>query len=218
LIQAIEAGYGIPATGSLIPGLNDPWYNPNIKGYPPRGDIAKAKQLLAEAGYPNGFDLEIEVAGVFANGLAIATVLQQQLAAANIRVKIKNVDFSIFVEDLFRKRQFELAIHDQAGLSPYHLWRTILHSKGRNLSNINDSELDKLIDQLGQTTDPTKIKEIVDKITQLEIERSYQIYLYYVPRIQGWSEKLKGYTVTDPRYWGSIIASKPLGLNAYLEP
>jgi peptide/nickel transport system substrate-binding protein len=218
LIQAIEAGYGIPATGSLIPGLNDPWYNPNIKGYPPRGDIAKARQLLAEAGYPNGFDLEIEVAGVFANGLAIATVLQQQLAAANIRVKIKNVDFSIFVEDLFRKRQFELAIHDQAGLSPYHLWRTILHSKGRNLSNINDSELDKLIDQLGQTTDPTKIKEIVDKITQLEIERSYQIYLYYVPRIQGWSEKLKGYTVTDPRYWGSIIASKPLGLNAYLEP
>jgi peptide/nickel transport system substrate-binding protein len=218
LIQAIELGYGIPATGSLIPGLNDPWYNPNIKGYPPTGDVAKAKQLLAEAGYPNGIDVEIEVAGVFANGLDIATILQQQLAAANIRVKIKNVDFSIFIEDLFRKRSFDLDVHDQAGASPYNLWNTILYSKGRNLSNINDTELDTLIEQLGKTSDFLKQKEMVDKITQIEIEKAYQIYLYYVPRIQGWSERLKGYTVTDPHYWGSIITSKPLARNAWLEP
>ncbi|MEM3404695.1 MAG: ABC transporter substrate-binding protein [Nitrososphaerales archaeon] len=218
LIQAIEQGFATPATGSLIPGLNDPWYNPNIKGYPPKGDVAKAKQLLAEAGYPNGIDIEIEVAGVFANGLDIATILQQQLAAANIRVKIKNVDFSVFIEDLFRKRSFELAVHDQAGASPYNLWYTILHSKGRNLSNINDTELDTLIEQIGKTTDFQHKKELVDKVTQLEIEKAYQVYLYYVPRIQGWSEKLKGYTVTDPHYWGSILASKPLSRNAWLEP
>ncbi|MEM1950263.1 MAG: ABC transporter substrate-binding protein [Candidatus Caldarchaeum sp.] len=217
LIQAVEAGFAIPATGSLIPGLHDPWYNPNIKGYPPRGDIQKARQLLAEAGYTNGIDIEIEAAGVFANGLQIATILQQQLAEAGIRVRIKNVDFSIFVEDLFRKRQYELGIHDQAGFSPYHIWRTILHSKGRNLSNINDSEIDILIDELGITTDPARVREIVNKITELEIERSYQIYLYYVPRIQGWTQALKGYAVTSPQYWGSIICSKPLGINAWLE-
>ncbi|MEM2922364.1 MAG: ABC transporter substrate-binding protein, partial [Candidatus Bathyarchaeia archaeon] len=185
--------------------------------YPPRGDIQKARQLLAEAGYTNGIDIEIEAAGVFANGLQIATILQQQLAEAGIRVRIKNVDFSIFVEDLFRKRQYELGIHDQAGFSPYHIWRTILHSKGRNLSNINDSEIDILIDELGITTDPARVREIVNKITELEIERSYQIYLYYVPRIQGWTQALKGYAVTSPQYWGSIICSKPLGINAWLE-
>jgi peptide/nickel transport system substrate-binding protein len=218
LIKAVELGYGIPAVGTLIPGLNDPWYNPDIKGYPPRGDISKAKQLLAEAGYPNGIDVEIEVAGVFANGLNIATILQQQLAEANIRVKIKNVDFSIFVEDLFSKRKFDMAIHDEANPSPYALWYTFLHSKGWNLCNVNDTEIDMLIERLGKTTEFQKRKEIVNQLTQIEIERAYQVYLYYVPRIQGWSDKLKGYTVTDPHYWGSIIVNKALSKNAWLEP
>ncbi|MEM3510003.1 MAG: ABC transporter substrate-binding protein [Nitrososphaerales archaeon] len=218
LIQAVELGYGIPAIGTLIPGLNDPWYNPNIKGYPPTGDVAKAKQLLAEAGYPNGIDMEIEVAGVFANGLNIATILQQQLAQANIRVKIKNVDFSIFVEDLFSKRNYDTAIHDEANPSPYALWQTFLHPKGWNLCNINDTEINTLIEQLGKTTDFQKRKEIADKLTQLEIEKAYQVYLYYVPRLQGWSEKLKGYTVTEPQYWGSIIVNKALSRNPWLEP
>ena len=218
IVDAVEMGFAVPATGSLTPELNAPYYNPKIAGYPPQGDIAKAKQLLKEAGYTDGIDLEIEVAGVFANGLSIATIMKQQLAEANIRLNIKNVDFSIWVEDIFRKKTFQMGLHDQAGSTPYGLFQTILYSKGRNLSNINDPTLDSLVEQLGTTTDLAKQKELTDQVTQMEIEKSYQIYLYYVTRIQGWSDKVMNYSVPDPRYWGFVITNKALEVNAWLKP
>lgn len=54
-------------------------------------DIAKAKSLLAAAGYPNGIDIELHVATIEAVWPAIAEAFQQQVAPAGIRVKITQV-------------------------------------------------------------------------------------------------------------------------------
>ncbi len=54
-------------------------------------DIAKAKALLASAGYPNGIDIELNVATIEAVWPAIAEAFQQQVAPAGIRVKITQV-------------------------------------------------------------------------------------------------------------------------------
>jgi peptide/nickel transport system substrate-binding protein len=54
-------------------------------------DIAKAKSLLAAAGYPNGIDIDLNVATIEAVWPAIAEAFQQQVAPAGIRVKITQV-------------------------------------------------------------------------------------------------------------------------------
>jgi peptide/nickel transport system substrate-binding protein len=219
LIQSVQDGYGTAATGSLIPVLNAPYYNASIPGYPPNGNITEAKALLKQAGY-SGLSLSIEVSGTFANGLSIATILQQELAAANITLTINNQAFSVFINDLFTARDFQLDIHDNAGASPYEQFNSLLYGGpgGRDLSNINDSQLNTLISELGKTSpsNQTAYQALCNQITQREITQAFNIYLYYVPRVAAWTNNLVGFPAPNPDYWGSIITSGPLGINAYL--
>ena len=52
----------------------------------------KAKELLAEAGYPNGYDVRVTVNTKYQGNVAIATAFQQQAKAAGINVEVEQVD------------------------------------------------------------------------------------------------------------------------------
>ena len=67
-------------------------------------DIAKAKALLAEAGYSNGLDLELYVSTVEAAWPAMAEVFQQQAAAAGFRVKIVQVPSDGYFNEVWMKK------------------------------------------------------------------------------------------------------------------
>lgn len=67
-------------------------------------DIAKARALLAEAGYPNGIDLELPVATLQAEWPAMAEAFQQQVAPAGFRVKIAQVPTDGYFNEIWMKR------------------------------------------------------------------------------------------------------------------
>jgi peptide/nickel transport system substrate-binding protein len=68
---------------------NGYWANPNFKGYP--YDPAKAKQFVAEAGYPQGFKTKLLVLNI-PEEVAAATAVQDMLAKAGINVELDAVD------------------------------------------------------------------------------------------------------------------------------
>jgi peptide/nickel transport system substrate-binding protein/oligopeptide transport system substrate-binding protein len=76
----------VPATQPLPPSM--PGYAPDYKGY--AFDQAKAKSLLAEAGFPNGFDTEILANNTDPNP-RIVQAIQQDLAAVGIRAAVKTL-------------------------------------------------------------------------------------------------------------------------------
>ena len=61
-------------------------------------DPEKAKALLAEAGYPNGYDLTITVNTKYPTSVKIATAIQAQMAEAGIRVEIEQVDSAAWTD------------------------------------------------------------------------------------------------------------------------
>jgi glutathione transport system substrate-binding protein len=76
-------GYATPADAIVPPGVE---YSVKIGVWP--YDVAKAKQLLAEAGYPNGFETELWSAYNHSIAQKVTQVLQQQLLQVGIRTKI----------------------------------------------------------------------------------------------------------------------------------
>jgi ABC-type transport system substrate-binding protein len=85
-VVRIVNGRGVIANQPLPPAM--PGYDANYKGYP--YDPDKAKQLLAEAGYPNGFETELYAMNTDPNP-RIAQSFQQDLAAVGIKAEIKSL-------------------------------------------------------------------------------------------------------------------------------
>ncbi|WP_375703727.1 ABC transporter substrate-binding protein [Bartonella sp. AD13SXNS] len=93
-------GVGIPRA-SFIP-LGNFGALDEKEGQPFRFDIAKAKQLLAEAGYPNGFEANFLVSNV-PSRLLVAQSLQDSAAKAGVRLKIERMAGSQLFSKLYAR-------------------------------------------------------------------------------------------------------------------
>jgi len=76
-------------------------------------DIAKAKALLAEAGYPNGLDFEVFVSTVEGVWPAMAATLQQQVAPAGFRIKIVQVPTDGYWNEVWMKKPVSMTRWNQ---------------------------------------------------------------------------------------------------------
>ncbi len=125
-------------------------------------DIAKARQLLAQAGYPNGFDLEFSVPAV-TTYTRLAEVLQDQLSAVGIKVTIKNLDSSQFVS-MIRGGNYQGAVApiDTAKPDPSaFLTDYFLPGGNRNAGNF---EIPGLAAEVGETRTSTSNEERAPKL------------------------------------------------------
>lgn len=92
-MESVYFGYGIPTDQWSIPGS---WsYNSSIEGTP--YDKEKARQLLAEAGYPNGFKTKI-IYPPYPNFTELFTAVQAFLADVGIEAELVLVDFAKYFE------------------------------------------------------------------------------------------------------------------------
>ncbi len=88
--------------------LTSPLYDKTMKPY--AFDPAKAKQLLAEAGYPNGFEFEWTTSQNESWGLPIVEAVIPMLDKVGIKVKVKQVETAVLA-DVIRKGEFQAFIY-----------------------------------------------------------------------------------------------------------
>jgi ABC-type transport system substrate-binding protein len=91
-------GAAQPSHGMLIPGM--PGYESSLAPYP--YDPARARQLLAEAGYPNGFDVDY-IVQADEEAERLATSLQADLAAVGVRVRLVKLSFATYASAIGAK-------------------------------------------------------------------------------------------------------------------
>jgi peptide/nickel transport system substrate-binding protein len=105
LIKTAYAGYGKLIGTHASPA--DPWYLDLSNAYP--YDPAKAKRLLAEAGYPNGFSLTLTVPP-FGYATSASIFIQSQLKQVGIKVKLQKVDFGLWIDQVFSHANYDMTI------------------------------------------------------------------------------------------------------------
>jgi len=94
IVQTVLAGQGSAAQGLYPPGLSA--FDKSYQPYP--HDVAKAKDLLTKAGFPNGLTIEVRT-GQVESELRILNAIQQQVADAGITLKINSTEKSLYDQD-----------------------------------------------------------------------------------------------------------------------
>jgi len=122
-------------------------------------DVAQAKKLLAEAGYPDGFETTMMTTTAYGevvvNG---AQWVQEDLAKIGIKVNIDVQDYGTYIGKSWPSKDYEMGYGLQTPwLTADDFLISMYYSKGtRNWYNINDPKLDQMILDQRSILDPDK--------------------------------------------------------------
>lgn len=171
---------------------NSPWYD-TTKGIPGR-DVEKAKSLLAEAGYPDGIDLEVQVPNTTVP-LQLMQVIQSMAAEAGIRIKITSKEFATLLADQSAGDYQASQIGWSGRVDPDgNIHQFMTTDGGINDSKFSNPEVDRLLNEARTSTDTAKRKESYDAARAILNDELPIVYLYHQTWIWALSDKVDGFT------------------------
>jgi peptide/nickel transport system substrate-binding protein len=205
IIAGAKNGVGEPVEVAMLAA--SPEYPQGFKANP--YNLEKAKQLLAEAGYPNGFTVKMKTIDnpVYTKP---TEVIQQQLGKIGIKIDIVVLERGKWMSDI-TNADFEITFWAvvarviDADYCQYMLFHSANRNGGGNLINANVPELDKLLEQGRVTRDLNQRKEIYAKTTQIIKDESLIVPLFSTTRITVADKNIKGVTVN------------PMNINKYYD-
>lgn len=179
-------------TGAPAAWLNSTTFgiNPDLKPIP--HDPARAKKLLAEAGYPNGVDLVFDAfQGRYVKDKEMAEAIAGQLTQAGIRTRVQIHEWGVFTKRMWSHQSSPIALLawvdnvNDPDIQNYRVLQT-----GGNWSQNSDPELDALMKEIATEMNPEKRKALIMK-QQDYMRHSFPIaYLVHIGVIAGVSPKL----------------------------
>ncbi len=173
--------------------ISSPAYDKSLQPY--AFDPEKAKKLLAEAGYPDGFEFEWTTSQNESWGLPIVEAAIPYLAKVGIKVKPKLVEAAV-LSDVIPKGEYQAYIwSNQSGPDPAATLKCY-HSKtprtACNYTGFNNPTFDKLLDDAGQETNAAKRMELLQKANALLYEEAPVWFFNYNKAVMAYQPWVKG--------------------------
>ncbi len=189
LIDGAMFGYGTPI-GSHFPP-HHPAYVDLTGRYP--HDIAKAKALLAEAGYPNGFETSVKPPP-FTYARRGAEVIAAQLAQAGIKVRIEPIEWAQWLDIVYKQRNYDMTI--VAHTSPYDMDNYV---RGPNYYyGYQNEALDALMKRIDAETDTPKLYALYGDAQRMIAEDAVHGFLFQLAKTGVYASGLRGYGANEP--------------------
>ncbi|WP_371833348.1 ABC transporter substrate-binding protein [Ferirhizobium litorale] len=189
LIEGAWSGLGTEIGSHYTP--NDPGYVDETGVLP--YDPDKAKALLAEAGYPDGFTFTIKTPQM-SYAPRSAEVMQALFSEIGVTMNIEPTEFPAkWVQDVFTGRDYEMTIVAHA--EPMDI---DIYSRDPYYFNYRNPAFDSLIKDVELTTDPMQRNRIFGEAQRLLAEDVPALYLFVMPKLGVWDKRLKGLWKDEP--------------------
>ena len=189
ILKAVLAGLG-STTGDVPTPMSNPAYPASVGKRPQ--DIAKAKQLLAEAGYPNGIEVDLPTADFQPGMTDFSLAYAETVKAAGIRVNVKQVPVETYFDKVFGQVPL---FHDFGVLlSPYAMLKTFFQ-KGAvyNATGFDaDGGLTAYMDKALAEPDDAKRTKILSEALAYTAESSGTHIAFWVPVLQTMRSQVRG--------------------------
>jgi peptide/nickel transport system substrate-binding protein len=178
LVQGVMSGVGTLGgsfESSVIQGSDK-----SLQPYP--FDVAKAKKLLADAGYPNGFATDFFVpTGLYNMDRQLGEAIQGQLAAVGIKANIVAPEISAYLNTLTQAKAPLFIGGKGSPTGDMDFTQALSHGSGGRMNhfNLKNPEVDKLIAQQRVTVEPKARGKVLDELQELVYRETPHVTLYY---------------------------------------
>ena len=187
ILQAAQLGRGEIAYDHPIPS-DDPLFSPQHAAsvvYDPE----LAKQLLAEAGYPDGIDVTLHTSDIGAGMVEMAVAFKEGAAPAGIRVDVQRVSSDLFWDSYWSVEPFTVTWW--AGRPNPDLAMSIQYQGSWNAPNFLNEEFDQLLLRgRGETLEERKVT--YDRIQEILIDEVPRLVVAFKPMLYGARNNVRG--------------------------
>jgi peptide/nickel transport system substrate-binding protein len=140
VIQGAWWGYAAPAATFLDPR------SPYVAVQPPAYDPARARQLLAAAGYGQGFAATLTVPSIYPVHVKTGEIIAAELGQVGVHVQLQQVEWASWLSQVYQKRDYDLTIISHTGrLDPDTMLVRFVSTFPFNYENFRDPTYDALI-------------------------------------------------------------------------
>jgi len=192
IIDVVFAGYATEIYSNFSPVMSV-YYNDELtECYQP--DVEKAKELMEEAGYEDGFEIIIKVPSNYPRHVDTAQVIAEQLKQINVSAKLELVEWATWLEEVYSGADYETTIVGLTGkLDPNDILGRYVSDYGKNFFKYENEAYDELMEEALTASEEERV-EIYKECQKILTEDAAAVWISDPHQTVVVRSDLKGYT------------------------
>jgi len=174
LIKGAMSGYGKSIGSHMDPG--NPYYVDLKSTYPYNPE--KAKQLLSDAGYPNGFEAVIKLPERFAYAKRSGEIIADMLAQVGIKLKIELLEWGQWLDRVFKNADFDLSVIGHA--EPFDI---NIYANPKYYFRYDNPKFQEMLKKAEMEPNPKKRKDLYIGLQKMITEDAVNGFLFVLPSL-----------------------------------
>ncbi len=193
LLEGVLDGTGSPAVGPI---------GDNVFGFSDavdelEYDPERAQELLAEAGYEDGFDTTIWT-NDSRERMDVAELVQAQLSVIGVNAEIEVLEWGAYLDNTAEGEHdmFILGwvtVTGDADYGMYALFHSSQHGAAGNRSFMDNAELDEILDEARREQDEETREQLYEDAMEILVEEAPMLYLYHTDYLVGVRDEVQGF-------------------------
>ncbi|MCM1046360.1 MAG: ABC transporter substrate-binding protein [Candidatus Gastranaerophilales bacterium] len=189
----VTGGNSVGISSAMLPTLQEFYLDLNDV-YGNTADVETAKELLADAGYPDGFDLEIMVPSNYEVHMQTAEVVVEQLKAVGINASIDGVEWSTWLDQCYNGRQYQATICGiTCDTTPGYLLNRFQSESAKNFINFHNGEYDKAYASSQACMTLDERVGYYNQLQQILVDEAGTAFIQVPPITVALNPEIKGY-------------------------
>jgi peptide/nickel transport system substrate-binding protein len=191
MVDFCAQGYGTP--GNDVP-MNKAYHF--FKAVPEKKpDIAKAKQLLAEAGHPDGIDLKLIASDTPATRTSMGVALREMAKAAGFRIEVQTMPHATYLAQVWKKGPFYVGFYNMQATADAIFALLYTSNAAWNETRWNNADFDKLVNEARGTTDEAKRRDLYGRAQDLMYEQVPSVIPVFFDLLAARRDYVRGYAL-----------------------
>ena len=199
ILDFVADGLGTPIASNIFPAFGK-YYTEELNDVYSQ-DIDKAKELLAEAGYPDGFSFTISVPSNYQQHIDTATVLVEQFKAIGVDAQIELIEWESWLSDVYADRKFESTVVglDASTLTAGALLGRFQSDAHNNFCNYANTDYDAAYTNALSAASDDEATKYYKECERILCEDAANVYIQDMAQLTAYRSKYTGY-VSYPMY------------------